>query len=235
HVATRPPDIAFGHFLVLRHRVVLHNLAFEDPDLYPAGAIGGEGRRHAVIDVRAQRVQRHPALAIPLHARNLGAAETPRTVDADAARPETHCRLHGTLHGAAEGHAAFQLLRDRFGDELSVEFGLAYLDDVDDHVGFREFGDLLAKLLDICALFADDHAWPCRLHGDAALLVRPLDHNLRHRGLLKILHQLLADLHVLVQQLAVLVLSRVPARIPGPVDAETQAEWIDLLTHGYLL
>ena len=35
--------------------------------------------------------------------------------------------------------------------------------------------------------------------------------------------QLLADLHVLVQQRAVLVLAGVPARIPGAVDAEPQA------------
>ena len=43
--------------------------------------------------------------------------------------------------------------------------------------------------------------------------------------------ELLADLHVLVQQRAVLVLAGVPARIPGAVDAEPQTDRIDLLTH----
>ena len=156
-------------------------------------------------------MQRHATLAIPLHACDLGAAETARAVDADAARAEPHRRLHGAFHGPAEGHAAFQLLRDRFGDELGIELRFANLDDVDHHVGFRELGDLFAKLLDVRALFADDHARPRRLHGHAALLVRPLDHDLRHRGLLEVLHQLLADLHVLMQQLAVLVLAGVPA------------------------
>src|SRR5262249_36531251 len=94
-----------------------------------------------------------------------------------------------------------------------------------------ELGDLLAQLLDIGALLADHHARPRRLHGDTALLMRPLDHDLRHRGLLEILHQLLADLHVLVEQLPVLGLAGVPARIPGAVDAEPQADRIDLLTH----
>src|SRR5215475_5472426 len=185
-VATRTPDLAFRHLLVLRHRIVFHDLSLEDPDLDAAGAIGGESRGHAIVDVRAQRMQRH---------------------------------------------AALELLRDRFGDELGIELRLADLDDVDDDVGLRELGDLLAKLLDVGAFLADDDARPRGLNGDAALLVRPLDHDLRHRRLLEILHQLLADLHVLVQQLAILVLARVPARIPGAVDAEAQADWIDLLTH----
>src|SRR5438128_699020 len=74
-VATRTARFAFGHFLVLRHRVVLHDLALEDPDLDAAGAVGGERCRDAEIDVGAQRVQRYTAFAIPLHARDLGAAE----------------------------------------------------------------------------------------------------------------------------------------------------------------
>src|SRR3981189_1699172 len=34
-----------------------------------------------------------------------------------------------------------------------------------------------------------------------------------------------------MQQLAVFVLAGVPTGIPRPVDAETQPDWIDLLTH----
>src|SRR5947208_11356784 len=39
---TRSSRLAFSELLVLRHRVVLHDLALEDPDLHAAGAIGGE-------------------------------------------------------------------------------------------------------------------------------------------------------------------------------------------------
>src|SRR5262249_4341669 len=179
-VATRTPDLAFRHLLVLRHRIVFHDLSLEDPDLDAAGAIGGESRGHAVIDVRAQRMQRHAALAIPFHARDLGAAVSPRAVGADASGARPHRRLHGAADGAEEGHAALELLRDRFGDELGIELRLADLDDVDHDVGLRELGDLLAKLLDVGALLADDDARPRGLNGDAALLVRPLDHDLRH-------------------------------------------------------
>src|SRR5215813_1009980 len=230
-VATRTPDVAFRHLLVLRHGIVFHDLPLEDPDLHAAGAVGGESRGDAVVDVRAQRMQRHAALAIPFHARDLRAAEPPRAIDADTAGAEPHRRLHGALHGAAEGHAALKLLRDRFGDQLGIELRLADLDDVDHDVGFRKLGDLLAQLLDVGAFLADDDARPRGLNGDAALLMRPLDHDLRHRRLLEVLHQFFADLHVLVQQLPVLVLAGVPARVPGAVDAEPQADWIDLLTH----
>src|SRR5208282_3650273 len=186
-IPTRPAGLAFGHLLVLRHRVMLHDLALEDPDLDAAGAVGGESRGDAVIDVGAQRVQRHTAFAIPFHACDLGAAEPPRAIDADAAGAEPHRRLHGALHGAAEGDAPLELLGDRFGDQLGIELRLADLDDVDHHVAVGERGDLAAQFLDVGALLADDDAGPRRVDGDPALLVRPLDHDLGHRRLLELL------------------------------------------------
>src|SRR3981189_2285848 len=193
-VATRPRSVALGHLLVLRHRIVLEDLALEDPDLDAAGAERGERGRHAVIDVGAQRVQRHPALAVPFHARDFSAAKAARAVDTNAFGAETHRRLHRPLHGAAESDAALELLRNRFGDQGGVEFGLADLDDVDDDVGIRDVGNALAQLVDVGALLADHHARTRRMDRHAALLVRALDHDLRHRGLLQRLGQILADL-----------------------------------------
>src|ERR1043166_8375942 len=230
-VAARTAGFAFGHLLVLRHRVVLHDLALEDPDLDAAGAVSRERGRDAEIDVGAQGMQRYATFAIPLHARDLGAAEPARAIDADAFRAEPHRRLHGALHRAAERDAALELLGDRFGDELGVELGLPDFHNVDDDVRVGELRHHPAQLLDIGALLADHHARTRRLDRHAALLVRTLDHDLGHRRLLQGFRQLLADQHVLVQQPAVVVLARVPARVPRPVDAETQADRIDLLTH----
>jgi hypothetical protein len=53
---------------------------------------------------------------------------------ADAFGTETHRRLNGTLHGAAERDAALELIGDALGDELGVDFRLADLDDVQRHV-----------------------------------------------------------------------------------------------------
>src|SRR5579883_696057 len=147
-VPARPTSIAFGHFLVLRHRIVLHDLTFEDPDLHAAGTVGSECGSDAVIDVGAERVQWHPALAIPFHARDFGAAKPAGAVDADAAGAKPHCRLHGTLHGAAEGDAALELLRNGFGDKLLIELRLANFDNINNHVAVGELGDLAAQLLD---------------------------------------------------------------------------------------
>src|SRR6266403_1678109 len=233
-VATRPRSVALGHLLVLRHRVVLKDFALENPDLDAAGAERGERGRNPVVDVGAQRMQRHAAFAIPFHARDSGAAETARAVDTNALGAKTHRRLHRALHGAAERDAALELLRDRFGDQRGVEFRLADFDDVDDDVGGGDVGNALAQLVDVGALLADHDAGTRRVDRHAALLVRTLDHDSRDRRLLQFLVQHFADLDILVQQLAVFVLAGVPTGIPRPVDAETQPDWIDLLTHRFL-
>src|ERR1700730_6620015 len=124
-VATRPRVVALGHPLVLSHRIVLEDFALEDPYLHAAGTERRERGGHAVIDVGAQCVQRHATFAIPLHAGDFGAAETARAVDTNAFGAETHRRLHRAFHGAAERDAALQLLRNRFGDQGGIEFGLA--------------------------------------------------------------------------------------------------------------
>src|SRR6266851_9098234 len=130
-VATRPRSVALGHLLVLRHRVVLKDFALEDPDLDAAGAERGERGRDTVIDIGAQRVQRHAPLAIPFHARDFGAAEPTGAVDPDPLGAEPHRRLHRPLHRPAERDAAFELLGNSFGDQLGLDLGLADLENVE--------------------------------------------------------------------------------------------------------
>src|SRR5437899_5620863 len=233
-IAARTGTVAFGHLLVLGHRIVLEDLALEDPDFDAAGTERGERGRHAIVDVGAQRVQRHAAFAIPFHAGDFGAAQAARAVDTNAFGAKTHRRLHRALHGAAECDAALELLGDRFGDQGGVEFGLADFDDVDDDVGSGDVGNPLAQLVDIGALLADHDARTRRMDRHAALLVRALDHDAGNGCLLEFLVQDLADLDVLMQQLAVFVLAGEPTGIPRTVDAETQPDRIDLLTHRFL-
>ena len=116
---------------------VVEDLALEDPALHADRAVRRAGLGEAVLDVGAQRVQRNAALAVPLAAAHLGAAEAAGRVDADALGAELHRGLHRLLHRAAERDAALELLRDVLGDELRVGLGLADLLDVEEHLGGR--------------------------------------------------------------------------------------------------
>src|SRR5690606_6151135 len=125
-----------GHrFLVGTERglVAAQRVALVDPHLHADDAVCGERLRGAVVDVGTQRVQRHAPLAIPLAARDLGAVEAARAHDLDALGTEAHRVLHRALHRAAEHDPLLQLLRDRIGDQLRVDLGLADLLDVDVH------------------------------------------------------------------------------------------------------
>src|SRR3954452_18785483 len=177
----RRPDsggLSLHHQPVLSERVVAENLALEDPHLHAANAISGVRGRFGVIDVAAQRVQRNAAFAIPLGARDLGAAETAGAGDPDPFRAETQGRLHRALHCTAERDAPFELIGDALRDELRVNLGLADLDDVEAHFGARHLLQLALQLLNVSALLADDHTGARGRDGDAADLRRTLDHHL---------------------------------------------------------
>src|SRR3954447_4869990 len=131
------PAAAFlllGQPLVLGHSGVLEDLALEDPHLDADRAIGGHGGGRAVIDVGTQRVQRHPAFAIPLDPGDLRPAEPPGAGDADALGTHAQRRLHRPLHGATESHPALQLLGDVLRHQRRFGLGLAHLDDVEMHL-----------------------------------------------------------------------------------------------------
>ncbi len=145
--------------------------------------------------------------------------------------PSLQRRLHRALHGAAEGNAALQLLGNPFGDQRGVEFRLPDLDDVEEHFAVGELRQVLAELVDVRALLADQDARPRGVHGHPALLVRTLDDDLGDAGLPPLLHDEVTHLEVLVEELRVLAAACVPARVPGAVDADTKADRIDFLTH----
>src|SRR5215831_6104433 len=95
----------------------------------------------------------------------------------------------------------------------------------------RILGKIGFQLLDVGALLADHHARPGRVNGDTTFLVRALDKDARHTSLLQLVGKIVPDLDVFLEELAVLLLVRVPARIPSPVHSEPKPDRIDLLTH----
>src|SRR6185295_10743486 len=198
--------LGLHHQPVLGERVVAENLALEDPHLDPADAVRGVRLGLGVIDVAAQRVQRHAA----------------RAGDSDALGAKTQRRLHRALHRAAEGDAALELVGDALGDELGVDLGLADLDDVQAHFGARHLLQLALQLLDVRALLADDHAGARRIDADPADLRRALDDDLRDRGLGQLLDDRTADLEILEQQPAIVLPFGEPAAVPRAVDLQAK-------------
>ena len=209
----------FCELLVGSHRVVLDDLAFEDPDLDADDAVRRTRNAVAEVDVGSERVQRHAAFAVPFRARDFGAAQTARDVDPDADRAKAQRRLHGTLHGPAERDAALELLRNAFGDQRRIDLGLSDFEDVQVNFRRRQPREIGTQALDLFALLADQDAGACSLNRNAALLVRTLDYDLRNAGLALLLHDVSADGAVLVQQPAVLAASGEPTAVPRSVDA----------------
>jgi hypothetical protein len=148
--------------------------------------------------------------AIPFGPGDLGAAEAAGAGDPDAFGAEAERRLHGALHRPAERDTALELVGDALGDELGVDLGLADFDDVERHVARGHRRELLAKLLDVGALLADDHAGARSIDGDAASLAGRSITTLEIAALRDFLHDEVADLQILEQQSAIVAAVGVP-------------------------
>src|SRR5690606_6041480 len=85
---------ASHHQPVLRHRIVGEDLALEDPALDADHAVSGVRFGFGIIDVRAQRVQRHAAFAVPLDTGDFRTAETATTGNPDPFGPQAQRGLH---------------------------------------------------------------------------------------------------------------------------------------------
>src|SRR6266446_131420 len=210
------------------------HLAAEDPHLAADLPVRRPRLGKSVVDVRAQRVQRHAPLAVPLVPGHLGAAQPAGAGHADALGAELLRRLDGLLHRAAESDAPLELGGDVLRDQLRVGLGLADLDDVEEHLVLRELLQLLLDLLDARTALADDDARPRGVHVDLHLVGGALDLDLADTGLAQLLLHVLAQLDVLVQPARV-VLLLVPLGVPGADDAQAEADRIDLLTHLFSL
>ena len=87
---------AFGPLALRQHVAVI------DPHLDADDAIRGVRLGLTIVDVRAQRLQRHAPLDLFLGARDFRATKPPTADDLDALGTLAHRLLHGLLHGAAE-------------------------------------------------------------------------------------------------------------------------------------
>src|SRR5690606_4475502 len=154
-------------------------VALVDPDLHADAAEGGLRLVEAVVDVRAQRVQRHTTFAVELRAAHLGAAEAAGDLDADALGAGALSALQTLAHRTTERHASRELLGDALCDELSVSLGVLDLEDVQLDLLARELLEVAADALSLGATTTDHDARTGGVDVDADAVAGALDLDVR--------------------------------------------------------
>src|SRR5579875_2040555 len=188
-----------------------HDLALVDPDLDADAAGGRLGFGEAVVDVRPDRVQRYPSLAVGLAPAHLAAAEPAGALDLDAGCARADRGGQRPLHRPPEGDPVGELLGDRLGDELRVELGTLDLVDVDVDVLVRQRVQVAAQGVHLDARLADQDVGEPRVRELAV--------------------DVLADPDVLEQVVRELLLARVPVGLPVVDDPHAEPAGMDLLAH----
>src|SRR5205807_8621193 len=118
-----------------RFTLATDDVALVNPDLDADPAEGRLGLVQAVVDVGAQRVQRHTAFAVELRAAHLGATEAARALHADALDVGlAHCGLDRFAHRATERHTIRKLFRDTLSHQLRHRLRVLHLEDVQLHL-----------------------------------------------------------------------------------------------------
>src|SRR5207302_6164863 len=211
-------------------RELFGHLAREDPHFHADRAVGRLGRRGRVVDVGAQRVQRHAPLVVALGARDLRAPQPAGRLDLDPLGAHPHRALDRALHGAPERDALRQLVRHRVRDELGVELRPLDLLDVDADFFARELGQLVAQLVHLGAALADNHARAARMPGHRDLARLALDVHVGDGRVAEPGLQVLADQLVFFQELGEVAPGVVP-RAPRLDDPEPEPVGMYFLAH----
>src|SRR3954447_3344838 len=202
-----------------------------DPDLHTDAAEGRTGLVDAVVDVRAEGVQRHATLAVELRPAHLRAAQATRALHPDPLDLRAALgRLHGLAHGPAEADAAGELLRATLAAQLRIRLGFLDLEDVQLHLLAGELLELTADAVGLRAATADDDARPRGVDVDTDPVTGALDLDLGDAGPLHALGHELADRDVFLDVVLV-QLVRVPPGLVVGGDPESEPVRVDLLTH----
>ena len=187
----------------------------------------------AIVDVRAQRVQRHATVGVALGARHLRAAEATRDLHLDALGTGSHRAGERTLHRATEGDAVLKLLGDRLCDQACVELGALDLEDVDLDLLARDPVQVAAQLVDLRAGLADHDPRSGRVNVDLDLGRVLADRDVGQTRVREPPDDVITDLQVLVQVVRERPLVE-PVRLPVVDVAHADRLGMNFLSHLWL-
>src|SRR6266481_2531034 len=220
-----------GFAFLLNLRSLLRNVfALVDPALHANHSVSRVGFRGAKINVRAQRLQRQPPLQVPFLAGDFRAVQPAGHAHLDALASEAQRRVHRFAHRTAEGHALFQLQRNRLRHQRGIQLRTVYFLDVDVHFALGALLHILLELVDFRALAPYDDARPRGVNAHHQLIRRAFDVDRADARALQLFLQLLAQFYVFVKKIGV-VLVGIPPRLPRLVVAQPESVRVRLLSH----
>jgi hypothetical protein len=124
------------------------------------------GMNLGVVNVRAQRVQWHAALALVGNTGDFGTTKTTRTLDLDALGSQPHGALYGLLHSTLVRHTLVDLFADALGNQLRFQFGLVNFGDIDLELLTEGTIKDLAEFFELFATLADHSTHLGGVYGD---------------------------------------------------------------------
>ena len=131
-----------------------------------------------VVDVRFQRVKRHPTFFVLLFTGKLSSAQTTGAVDLDTVGTHIHSGLDGALHGTAETDTTLQLLSNALSHELRTSFGTAHFCDFDENFFIGgQFRNRCTQRIQLGTFFADQDTRAGGNDGDTHAIGKTLDLN----------------------------------------------------------
>src|SRR5699024_7502579 len=169
------------------------------PDLDTDDAVGCCRLGSGVIDISAQRMQRHATFAIPLAAGDIGAVEPATHLHLETLGAQAHGIANRPLHGAPEHDSALKLLSNAFGHQARVQLRLANLVHADVRGNAHDPTHLAPQTLDILTFLANHDTRTCGMHRDLGGLGGTLDLDTADRGVRQVLLQVLARLEIGIQ------------------------------------
>src|SRR5229473_4477105 len=217
-------------FLLNLRKLLGHVFALVDPALHANHAVRGVGFRSTEINVRAQSLERQPPLQVPFLARDFRAVQPACHPHLDAFAAKTQRRIHRFAHRAAERHPLFELQSNRFRHQRGIQFRTMHFLNVNMHFALGALLHVLLQLVDFRAFAPDDDARPRRVNSHHQLVRRTFDVNRADARALQLLFQLLAELHVFVKKVGV-VLVGIPPRLERLVVPQPESIRVRLLSH----
>src|SRR6202521_1385726 len=166
-----------------RHRslALAQDHALEHQDAHADHTVSGLRFGKTNVNIGTQCMQWHAPFAVPLGAGDLNTVQPPCAGDLNTLRTQSHGVSHRAFHRTAEHDAFFELLGDRIGNDLRVDFRLTNFFDVHMNWNAHQFGQCGAQGFNILTFLTDHHAWAGAVNCDFGILGRTLDDDATHR------------------------------------------------------